>query len=412
MNAETRMTRAADDGTGRSAGSTARVEAAPSHLRAAGMPFDAVLDQMADGIILADERWRLRWMNPAAARMLGRAVADESLDEWCRAHHVVRTDGTPYPAAEMPLARALAHGDVVEGEEWCVRRPDGALVHLLGSAAPLSDAEGRRLGAVLVMRDVTERVRLAQALDAQTSAKERFLAHVSHELRAPVHTVLGYSALLSDGDAGPLPAVAAEMVGRIERSARHLMELVDDLLDISRMEAGMVALDNDEVSLSGLLHDTLAALKPQARAKGLVLELRMAEVSSLRTDARRVRQIVLNLLANAVKWTDRGGVTVALEHRPPERVAVHVVDTGVGIAAEDQERVFEEFVQLGAARGGTGLGLAISRGLARLLGGDLTLSSAPGRGSCFTLTLPVDALPDCRVRAGGRASDGAGGCMP
>jgi signal transduction histidine kinase len=118
-------------------------------------------------------------------------------------------------------------------------------------------------------------------------------------------------------------------------------------------------------------------------------------------DARRVRQVLLNLFSNAVKFTERGGVTVALELRPPREkgVAVHVVDTGVGIAAEDQERVFDEFVQVGAGHGGTGLGLAISRRLARLLGGDLTQRSAAGHGSCFTLTLPAD-LP-----AGGLAVD-------
>jgi PAS domain S-box-containing protein len=351
--------------------------------------FDIVLDQMGDGIIIADAAGRIRWVNPAAARMHGRALTDIAPEDWTRCYDLLRVDGTPYPPEELALARAVVHGEVVEEVEWVVRHPDGTLVRLLGSATPLRDADGRQLGAVLVMRDVTERARLVQALHAETTAKERFFAQMSHELRTPVNAMLGYSALLTDGTAGALPPAAARMVDRIARSARHLRELVDDLLDISRLEAGKVTLATEEVSLSALLHDTLASLEPQARAKGLALELRTADVPRLHTDPRRVRQIVLNLLSNAVKFTVRGSVTVALEPEPPQRVAVHVTDTGLGIAAEDRERVFDEFVQVGAPHEGTGLGLPISRRLARLLGGELTVASVPGEGSCFTLTLPA-----------------------
>jgi signal transduction histidine kinase len=212
---------------------------------------------------------------------------------------------------------------------------------------------------------------------------------MSHELRTPVSTVLGYTELLCEGDAGALSPTAARMIRRIARSARHLRELIDDLLDISRLAAGKVTVAQAEVSLLAIVRDTFAAIEPQARAKGLVLELLGSDVPQVCTDARRVRQVLLNLISNAVRCTERGGVTVVLERRPPGAVAVHVIDTGVGIAAEDQERVFDEFVQVGTPHGGTGLGLPISRRLAGLLGGSLTLRSAPGRGSCFTLTLPV-----------------------
>jgi len=351
--------------------------------------LDVVLDQMADGVIIADAAGRLRRVNPAAARMHGRAVTDIPPEDWSRCYDLLHVDGSPYPPEALPLARALARNEVVEGEEWVVRHPDGTLVRLLGSAAPLRDAERRCLGAVLVMRDVTERARLLQALQTETTAKERFFAQMSHELRTPVHAVLGYSALLIEGTAGALPPRASEMVGRIDRSARHLRELVDDLLDISRLAAGKVQLAVEEVSLSAILSDVLTSLEPRARAKGLRLELRAAKLPHLRTDPKRVWQIVLNLASNAVKFTEHGGVTVALEPLTSGGVAVHVIDTGIGIAPEDAERVFDEFVQVGRAHEGTGLGLAIGRRLARLLGGDLTLRSAPGEGSCFTLTLPA-----------------------
>jgi PAS domain S-box-containing protein len=393
MTADPQSMRAPRQGQVRPAADVARRNGGSGRTAARRKLFDVVLDQMADGIIIADAAGRLRWVNPAAARMHGRALTGVPREDWSRTYDLLRVDGTPYPPEELALARAVTRGEVVEEEEWVVRHPDGTLVRLVGSATPLHDAKGRRLGAVLVMRDVTERAKLLQALDAETKAKERFFAHMSHELRTPVNAVLGYSTLLTEGTGGALPAAAAKMVGRIARSAQHLRELVDDLLDISRIEAGKVTLAIEEVALFALVRDTLASLEPQARAKGLALELRPAEVPRLRTDARRVRQILLNLLSNAVKFTECGSVTVAIEPHLPGGVAVRVDDTGVGIAAEDQDRVFEEFVQVGATRGGTGLGLPISRRLARLLGGDLTLNSAPGRGSCFTLTLPVAGGP-------------------
>jgi signal transduction histidine kinase len=220
-------------------------------------------------------------------------------------------------------------------------------------------------------------------------AKERFFAQMSHELRTPVNAVLGYSTLLSEGAGGALPPPAAEMVGRIAHSAQHLRALVDDLLDLGRLDAGKMRLAMEEVPLPALVRDALTAVEPQARAKGLALVVEAADVPRVRTDVTRVRQIVLNLASNAVKFTDHGAVTVTLERHGPDAVAVRVADTGVGIAGKDLERVFDEFVQVGAAHGGTGLGLAISLRLARLLGGDLTVRSAPARGSCFTLTLPA-----------------------
>ena len=206
------------------------------------MLLDAVLDQMADGVIIADAEGRIRRVNPAAARMHGRAVTDIAPEDWSRSYDLLRTDGEPYPPEELALTRALRDGEVVEGEEWIVRRPDGTQVRLLGSAAPLRDHRGRRLGAVLVMRDVTERERLAQALRAETAAKERFFAQMSHELRTPVNAVSGYCTLLLDGVAGPLPEAAAGMIDRMARCAQHLRALVDDLLDLGRLDAGRLQL--------------------------------------------------------------------------------------------------------------------------------------------------------------------------
>lgn len=350
--------------------------------------LEVVLEQMADGVIIADAAGRIRRVNPAAARMHGRVVTDIRPEDWSRSYDLLRPDGEQYPAEDLALTRALRRGDVVEGEEWIVRHPDGTLVRLLGSAAPLRDARGRQLGAVLVMRDITERERLTQTVREEKAAKEKFFAYMSHELRTPVNAVLGYSALLLDGMAGTLPPKAAHMIDRMNSSAHHLNALVDDLLDLGRLDAGKMQINIEAVALPVLLHDVLTSLEPQVRAKGLTLNLETADIPCVWTDAKRVRQIMLNLASNAIKFTDHGSVRVTIERLDSTGIAVHVTDTGIGIASEDMERVFDEFVQVGPGHGGTGLGLPISRRLARLLGGDLMASSASMKGSCFTLTLP------------------------
>jgi signal transduction histidine kinase len=178
---------------------------------------------------------------------------------------------------------------------------------------------------------------------------------------------------------------------RILRSARHLLELVNDVLDISKLEAGKIQITPRDVDLAALARETLPTVQPQADAKRLVLELRAPERLPMRTDPARVRQILLNLLSNAVKFTGDGGrIVVSLEDRGPRGLALAVQDTGTGIAPEHQESIFAEFVQVGSRSDGTGLGLAISRRLARLLCGDLRVASEVGKGSTFTLTLPRD----------------------
>lgn len=224
---------------------------------------------------------------------------------------------------------------------------------------------------------------------APIADKALFLAYVSHELRTPANVVLGYSDLLSDGAGGTLPAKAAEMIGRIAHSARHLRELVDDILDLTRLETCMVTLALEEQPLAALLRETLEWLDPQASAKGITIRFEEADVPVIRTDSTRVRQIVLNLLSNALRFTERGSITLALGMAHPGSVSIRVSDTGIGMTADELERVFDEFFQAGAHKGGTGLGLAISRRLARLLGGDLRAESTSGEGSSFTLTLPV-----------------------
>ncbi|HEY0018049.1 MAG TPA: hybrid sensor histidine kinase/response regulator [Longimicrobium sp.] len=260
----------------------------------------------------------------------------------------------------------------------------------------------------------------AQALEEQAAAlarvmteRSRFFASMSHELRTPINAILGYGDLLLEGVYGDLSEKQSGALDRVVRSGHHLLELVNDVLDISKMEAGKLEMMPEPVPLGALLREIAATVELQARERGLALELRLDDDVTVVTDPGRVRQIVLNLLSNAVKFTDEGAVRVVLSSFG-RWAEVRVEDTGGGIDAADQERVFQEFEQApsAAGRGGTGLGLPISRRLAGLLGGSLALRSTPGEGSTFTLRLPLTPPTELLGDAPAQALDGRPSSSP
>lgn len=239
----------------------------------------------------------------------------------------------------------------------------------------------------------------AQQVAEANRAKSRFLANVSHELRTPLNAIVGYNGLALDGVYGELGRPLQQAHERIRAASDHLLGVVDNVLDLSKIEVGRLHVDAEPTDLGALLDSVATVLDPIAAAKGLRVDVAAAaDVPRIVTDPRHVRQIVLNLASNAVKFTERGSVTIVAERdgRAPEhRVAVIVRDTGIGIAEQDLSRIFEEFEQVRpGGRGdsmqrGTGLGLAIARKLARILGGDVDVTSRAGEGSCFVLTLPL-----------------------
>lgn len=261
-----------------------------------------------------------------------------------------------------------------------VRGSDGALLKLLGRQANIALDN-----AYLHAQAQEQRVALENAM----TQRSRFFASMSHELRTPINAVIGYNQLLEVGAYGALNDQQQEAVAKIDRSARHQLELVNDILDISKIEAGKLEINREPTDLCAVVMDTVTSVELQAQEKQLELRLELPESAPAETDAARVRQILLNLLSNAVKFTDEGDVVVRIESGEG-RYAIQVVDTGPGIAPEDRDRVFEEFEQTtSSGAGGTGLGLAISRRLAHLLGGQLRLDTEMGRGSIFTLELPA-----------------------
>jgi signal transduction histidine kinase len=230
------------------------------------------------------------------------------------------------------------------------------------------------------------------AAEQASRAKSDFLATMSHELRTPLNAIIGYESLLADGVTGPVSDTQRRQLERIGASANHLLMLIDEVLTLSRVEAGKESVYVDRVDVASILDEAATIIEPLAKQKQL--EFRVANPTTpivMETDAGKVRQAIVNLLSNAVKFTGRGSVTLRA-FGAGDTVSFEVRDTGIGIADQHLERIFEPFWQVEATTTrtapGTGLGLAVTRRLARLLGGEVTVQSAVGEGSTFTLSLP------------------------
>ena len=234
--------------------------------------------------------------------------------------------------------------------------------------------------------------RLYGELEAASRHKSEFLASMSHELRTPLNAIIGFSQVLREGLFGEINEKQEEYLDDIVSSGHHLLSLINDVLDLSKVEAGQVELELAEFSLRDALERGVVTVREQAAASGVRLSLDLAsEVDAVRGDERRLRQVVFNLLSNAVKFTPEGGSVVVGAGRVDGAVRVSVADTGPGIALEDQERIFEEFRQTDVGikqREGTGLGLALSKRLVELHGGRIWVESVPGHGSRFVFTIP------------------------
>jgi PAS domain S-box-containing protein len=302
---------------------------------------------------------------------------------------------------EAEQARAVVEARTRELEEANRRLEDQALeVELqhqrLSEQAAELEAQSEALHSLndALTERSAELERQRAAADEANQAKSNFLAVMSHELRTPLNAIGGYVQLLEMGVHGPVTAPQREALSRIDRSQRHLLRLVNDVLNLTRIEAGRVDYTLERVPLADVVRSALPMIEPQIAAKGLRLSVSVPPELVVRADREKAQQILLNLLTNSVKFTDAGGqVTVdAVADAPaPAEVLLRVADTGIGIPAEMLSSIFEPFVQVDAGwtrtTEGSGLGLAISRDLARGMGGDLTAESAVGRGSTFTVVL-------------------------
>jgi signal transduction histidine kinase len=240
--------------------------------------------------------------------------------------------------------------------------------------------------------------RLYRELEAASRHKSEFLASMSHELRTPLNAIIGFSEVLHERMFGELNAKQAEYIDDIMTSGRHLLSLINDILDLSKVEAGRMELELTRFDLPATLHNALTLVSERAARHDVQLQLRLDEqVGPVVGDERKIRQVLLNLLSNAVKFTPAGGRVEMTAVPADGSVEVAVSDTGVGIAPEDQAAIFEEFRQVGTdharKREGTGLGLALAKKFVELHGGTIWVKSQVGQGSTFTFTLPERPWP-------------------
>ncbi|MDB4917310.1 MAG: Two-component hybrid sensor and regulator [Gemmatimonadetes bacterium] len=358
-----------------------------------------LLDASGEGIYGLDAQGVITFVNQRGAEMLGYQISDligQSMHDLT--HHSHR-DGTPYPKSEGPIHRAAVGGVACEVDDEVMWRKDGGQLLVGYTASPIRENE-RLSGAVVLVRDITARKRTEQELivardaaEAASRAKSDFLARMSHELRTPLNSIIGFAHVLQKNKHGTLKTEETSYLHRISTNGLHLLGLINDILDLSKIEAGRMTLDLSLVSLDTLVRETLDELESQVRERPLVLRAEIApHVRTILTDGARMKQVLINLIGNAIMFTERGQVIVHLALDPHGHpVQITVRDTGIGIPRDRLAAIFNVFEQaesMTARRfGGTGLGLAISRSLCELMGHSLEVTSVEGQGTTMTITL-------------------------
>jgi PAS domain S-box-containing protein len=369
--------------------------------------FRDLLEAAPNGIIEVDREGRILMLNVAMEKMfgysreelLGQSVEILVPEEQRTAHTAHREFYWNHP-----VIRPMGSGLSLFG-----RRKDGSIFPVEISLSPVVSDDG--LCVTAIIQDITERKQSEerlQALQKQYTSelelrnreieqanrlKSEFLANMSHELRTPLHTVIGFAELLAEETKGPLNEHQKRFVSHIHKDAQHLLSLINEVLDISKIEAGKLQLHREGLDLGSVLEEALSSIRPQAAAKSIEVESDIPLPVSVDGDRTRVKQILFNLLSNAVKFTAGGG-HVRVDVGSSEGFAqVSVSDTGIGIPAAEHDSIFDKFHQVGATTGGTregtGLGLPITKRLVEEHGGRIWLESEPGKGSRFTFTLPL-----------------------
>ena len=363
--------------------------------------LESVINQMKEGVIIINRQGRYR-INPAGAQIMGRLPEEFRDGAQALIEDMTFKDsaGRDLTSEEHPLRRALERREHLSGEQLEIVRGDGEKRVVAISTTPLTSEDGRAEGAVAVFRDITEEVKqhaeLVAAYDRlreHDRLKSAFVSNISHELRTPLNVIIGLCQLLERDRQLPLAPLQKEAVTRMERNARSLLELVNDLLDYSRLEAGRSALHLERVDVSEAIDEIVKDYEREVKEKRIELRAEVSpELGAVLTDKHKLQQVLSNLVGNAIKFTSSGSVSITASPLDADRWSLEVSDTGIGISREALSYIFDEFRQaddrLTRSYGGTGLGLAITRKIVELLEGEISVVSEPQEGSRFRIVWP------------------------
>jgi len=379
--------------------------------------FRDLLEAAPDAIFEVEQDGTIILLNAAAEAMFGYAreellgqLVEKLVPQAARLAHENHRAGYAHKPSIRPMGVGL---------ELLALRKDGSLFPVEISLSPIRSIRGHRV--IAIVRDVTEwnkakaeinalhlqfTISLAEAnrqleirnreVERANRLKSEFLASMSHELRTPLHTIIGFSDLLAEELKGPLNETQKRFVEHIRNDSRHLLELISDTLDISRIEAGRLTLHPEEFNASEALAGWLEKLRPLANNKKQTIVEDYPSSLTVFADPIRLKEIIYNLVSNAIKFTGDGGTVTITAKRHGEGAVFRVTDNGIGIPEAEHEAIFDKFYQLGATTKGvpegTGLGLAITKSLVELHGGEIRVRSKPGEGSSFEFTLPGGAV--------------------
>lgn len=368
----------------------------------------SILDQAAEAIVVCDERGRITRASQVAHRLCGKNVIFQDFDAVFplelvskKALEAADTAGSRENDEKPFSISTILGGKVVHGLEVSFQREGGERFNLLLSGGLLLNTQDKMVGCVVSLTDITERKRAEEGLKRKTQEaqeanrmKSQFVSNVSHELRTPLNGIIGYTFLLLDGSYGEVNSEQKSPLQGVLRNAQDLLKLVEDILDLSRIEAGKLSVHLRQVNVPDLLHEVAHGMKFLLDEKSLQLKWLLPEsLPPIESDAVKVKQIFTNLLSNAIKFTQRGKITIRIQDLPKEEgIEVSIEDTGVGIKPEEIQAIFNAFHQADADLtrqfGGVGLGLTIVKELIDLLRGEIKVESQYERGSTFAVFLP------------------------